>query len=246
MGSKKPPIVDILSTYVNKTLLGRPLKEDLTGKKFGKLTVERYLGRTAWLVTCECNTSESFSVLRRNLVSGHTESCGCKRYPQRIELQKEYAEDLKKNIKYNFWSQLRRHKNVYTGLCLCGKRFTKRSKNPHSILSCGCIGPEKGALPKDIFNTFKTKHEMNTTWTKIRERSKRLRTSMDPLWAQDFVWFLGWAISQPNFGEVFDPDYNGKKYVLRKDCNKGYTPENSFLSRAGGIAGRRQTIVHRS
>lgn len=54
-------------------------KLDLTGQKYGKLTVlapaENVGGRTAWLCRCDCGRE---IVARTNrLRSGHTSSCGC-------------------------------------------------------------------------------------------------------------------------------------------------------------------------
>lgn len=52
---------------------------DLTGQKFGRLTVikraENKSGQTMWLCRCECG-NERF-VCGGNLKSGHTKSCGC-------------------------------------------------------------------------------------------------------------------------------------------------------------------------
>ena len=55
--------------------------EDLTGRRYGRLTVVR-LDRTEdhltyWRVRCDCGTE--FTVYRGNLVQGKTRSCGCYR-----------------------------------------------------------------------------------------------------------------------------------------------------------------------
>jgi hypothetical protein len=48
---------------------------DLTDKKFGKLTAIKYLRNRKWLCLCECgNTTEIFT---QNLTRDHTKSCGC-------------------------------------------------------------------------------------------------------------------------------------------------------------------------
>ena len=55
-------------------------KYDLTGKRFGKLTVigespNKKWGQRIWVCKCDCgNTVE---VCGGNLKSGHTNSCGC-------------------------------------------------------------------------------------------------------------------------------------------------------------------------
>lgn len=54
-------------------------KLNLTGQKFGKLTVlapaENIRGRTAWLCLCECGNKTV--ALTSRLRSGRTKSCGC-------------------------------------------------------------------------------------------------------------------------------------------------------------------------
>ena len=61
---------------------------DLTGKTFGRLTVERQAPRTyqtMWACVCACN--RGVTVSGANLRSGHTTSCGC----VRDELRPTYA-----------------------------------------------------------------------------------------------------------------------------------------------------------
>ena len=69
------------------------VQNDLTGKKFGKLTVvevshrEKGTGRTYWKCTCDCpdfkekfeKTGEYFIADQHSLVSGKCNSCGCMR-----------------------------------------------------------------------------------------------------------------------------------------------------------------------
>jgi hypothetical protein len=72
--------------------------KDLTGKKFGRLTVIKrdyntiYKNDTYWL--CKCDCGKEVSVCRGNLKSGNTRSCGC--------LHSEIiSKILRKNNKYN-------------------------------------------------------------------------------------------------------------------------------------------------
>lgn len=54
---------------------------DLTGKRFGRLTVTSFYGsirnKRYWNCTCSCGGS--IVVARFNLKNGSTKSCGCKR-----------------------------------------------------------------------------------------------------------------------------------------------------------------------
>lgn len=57
--------------------------KDITGQRFGKLTVIKHIGKNAnntslWLCKCDCcNFTE---VLKTNLSNDHTRSCGCLRH----------------------------------------------------------------------------------------------------------------------------------------------------------------------
>ena len=54
--------------------------KDITGRRYGKLTVVRQMGcdihgHTLWEVKCDCGTA--FLVSKQNLTNGNTKSCGC-------------------------------------------------------------------------------------------------------------------------------------------------------------------------
>lgn len=53
---------------------------DLTGNRYGQLTVVRFLGRNpsgTYMWECQCDCGKITSVSRNNLTRGHTLSCGC-------------------------------------------------------------------------------------------------------------------------------------------------------------------------
>lgn len=51
--------------------------DDITGRRFGRLTVIRYVGGSKWECVCDCGNTKSVDGFR--LKSGKTQSCGCKR-----------------------------------------------------------------------------------------------------------------------------------------------------------------------
>jgi len=56
--------------------------EDLTGKKFAKLTVIKYLGQvrtgqSQWLCKCDCPEGNEHIALGSHLKTGNIQSCGC-------------------------------------------------------------------------------------------------------------------------------------------------------------------------
>lgn len=55
-------------------------KKDLTGKKFGKLTAIKCIGKgtdRSYLWECKCDCGKTINVLATSLLSGNTKSCGC-------------------------------------------------------------------------------------------------------------------------------------------------------------------------
>lgn len=59
--------------------------EDLTGQRFGKLTVQKRdknrKGRVAWICTCDCGGTKTATA--RDLKAGKIKSCGCLRHTHR-------------------------------------------------------------------------------------------------------------------------------------------------------------------
>lgn len=74
----------------------RKIKQDLTGKKFGMLTVigvdkERNdFDRIYWNCICDCGNPNYISVATSNLNDGSTTSCGCKRATTLKNMLKKY------------------------------------------------------------------------------------------------------------------------------------------------------------
>ena len=88
---------------------------DMTGQKYGRLTVIRYAGKAKdrhakWLCLCECG--KEVVVLGRSLRRGSTQSCGC--------LQKELTS--KRSKKENIWV-LEEDGQVVTGVSKDGRTF---------------------------------------------------------------------------------------------------------------------------
>ncbi len=76
---------------------------DLTGKKFGRLTVVRYEettedGRARWFCVCECGNTKV--VNSRQLREGKTKSCGCLQNESRAKTLR-ILRDRKHNIAYS-------------------------------------------------------------------------------------------------------------------------------------------------
>lgn len=122
-----------------------PKFEDLTGQKFGRLTViERAPnknGRTAWV--CKCNCGNEKIVISKSLKDGNTKSCGC--YHKEV-VAKQFSKDITNQRFGNLIAleptEDRRHGSiVWKCLCDCGNYHyttTEALLSGHPQ-SCGCI-----------------------------------------------------------------------------------------------------------
>lgn len=127
----------------------RPRK-DLTGMRFGKLTVleptKAESGRTAW--RCRCDCGKETVVLTINLVSGRTKSCGCGKNPRLDLAGRRFGKltvlEPAANIgRYTAWKCQ----------CDCGSEITIRTNSlvTGKTKSCGCIKGEKLDLTGDRY-----------------------------------------------------------------------------------------------
>lgn len=87
--------------------------KDLTGQKFGKLTViKRYkstninnkTNKTLWL--CKCDCGKEIVVTRTNLITGNSKSCGCIK-TKMLNKRAKYKELYQSRI-YRIWSGMKK------------------------------------------------------------------------------------------------------------------------------------------
>lgn len=88
-------------------------RADLTGKRFGDLTVigldgvrEKYgKKRTYWLCRCDCGKEKV--ILGNTLVSGLNKSCGCQRYRGSKKTKHGHASGYRHTRTYRSWCHMR-------------------------------------------------------------------------------------------------------------------------------------------
>ena len=100
---------------------------DLTGKRYGRLRVIKYVGDEKW--ECECDCGKITYPASYNLNKGHTKSCGCK---NKEDLLKALTKHGKRHTKiYSAWCRMKRRcsdKNIESfkyyggrGISVCEK-----------------------------------------------------------------------------------------------------------------------------
>ena len=143
-----------------------PKFEDLTGQRFGLLTVikraeNHILGsgkpRTMWTCACECGVVKNISA--QSLRQGTTVSCGCYGYRKRLE--NRVPDDLvglrfgRLTVKEQAESHTTKSGQIKTRwicLCDCGKEVTVSASNLRQgkTKSCGCYRSEFTVKTKSI------------------------------------------------------------------------------------------------
>lgn len=132
--------------------------QEIIGKKFGKLTVNAYIGKEihgktpthVYDCSCDCGT-QHFRVDRRNLVRGMTKSCGC----AHKDAGDAVLEDLT-GRKFGRWTVIERAPNrvsksgktrsiMWKCRCECGveKDVGARALKTGMSTSCGCLQKER-------------------------------------------------------------------------------------------------------
>lgn len=156
-------------------------KIDLTGQRFGRLTVtglgERINDRKAWNCTCECGTK--VTIRQYSLTGGNTNSCGCLNKELVSELGKKNAVDEVCN-KYGRLTVIKKA-NVQDNShvkwlceCICGNKTIVDSSNLRSgrVKSCGCLSRE---VARETILETNSKREYTSETIKYAHESLRLK-----------------------------------------------------------------------
>lgn len=136
------------------------IRDDLTGKKFGMLTVVKELGENKILCRCECGTIKK--CYKSNVKSGLTKSCGCMRKKPPAEWQMARI----KNIVGQRFGKLVVLEELGNRrvLCKCDCGTVKNINKSHllngDIQSCGCLLAKSGVNNSKPFLSDKTNVSM--------------------------------------------------------------------------------------
>lgn len=163
---------------------------DLSGKRFGKLTVIGQAGRTAdrhilWECKCDCGGSAFSS--GKDLVSGHTRSCGC--------LQKEtvsrnrYKHGDRDGRLYQVWkSMIKRCENEndksyryygLIGVSVCPEWHDYVSFRSWAMENGYDDKAKYGACTIDRINPYGNYEPSNCRWISNAEQQKNKRKDWD-------------------------------------------------------------------
>ena len=167
--------------YCDKCKRPIKLKNDLVGKKFGKLTVIDYAenkvqpnGSTKKQFKCICDCGNECVVQSSHLISGHTTSCGC-------EQKRITGNAHLKDISGFRFGKLVAKERVYINgkpkwrcICDCGKEKITDIRNLTSgkTLSCGCIMSVSENNMKNILTKLGYEFEQEYKFEDCRNKRK--------------------------------------------------------------------------
>lgn len=179
----------------------RSPRADLTGEKFGRLTVQEWAGNGKWKCLCECGNT--ILVQTDNLKSGNTKSCGCY---QKEQASKVNFKDLT-GQRFGKLIVLERVENDrfghvnYKCQCDCGGITIVDATNLRNGItnSCGCL-KSKGEM---IINNWLQKHKINFI-SQYSHTEIVLESGRRP--------FFDFAIFNPDGSIKCFIEYNGKQH----------------------------------
>ena len=158
---------------IPKTTAGNGSRaEDLTGRRFGQLTVirqaESLKGRTMWLCRCDCGNEKT--VAAHELKNGKTRSCGCLKADGRTRNSVDLTGQRFGRLTALYLTGKRDKKGslYWHCRCDCGNEadVTEDSLVYGNYRSCGCLKKE---IQKDITNKL---HRIDGTCVEWIEKRK--------------------------------------------------------------------------
>lgn len=162
------------------------IKRDLTGLKFGKLTVvsptnKRSSGCVVWRCICDCGNTRL--IPSQSLTTGNTKSCGCL-YSTNL-VGKRFGKLLVLELVPS------KGRRFYRCLCDCGKQSTVRAAHlkGSKISSCGCMQGNKGLEYGDA--SFNSLYSTYIRGAKIRGLSFELSKEIFKILTQSDCYYCG-------------------------------------------------------
>lgn len=162
-------------------------KEDLTNKKFGDLTVIKFVGkrpignysRVSMIWECVCSCGKISNVVTANLLSGNTQSCGCRKAGKSIYVVDNYHR-LTYKKSFRKIRQNAKNKKLEFNITIDYIETLMKLQNNRCFLSNILIHIEDGSASLDRIDSSKGYIEGNVQWVhRTYNRMKNILTQKE-------------------------------------------------------------------
>lgn len=155
-----------------KNNLSKILKKDLTGKKFGKLTVIKFIGvnkNKKNIYECKCECGGRCIATSQSLTTGHTSSCGCINSSGNMLIEQCIRKFNVKYIKeYHININTENIKFIRYDFYLPDLKIAIEYDGEQHYFPVNIFGGEKKFLRQKELDEFKNKYCINNNITLIR------------------------------------------------------------------------------
>ena len=224
-------------------------RDDLTGRKFGKLTVvgydhTDYKGETYWLCECDCGNPELVTVRRQSLRQGTTTSCGCRQH-EMIDLT---GSKFNRLSVLGFAGRDSGGRSLWHCLCECGNEIIVEGYSLKSggTKSCGCWNRDRIANLNKTHGLSHGDEKLYPVWKSMKARCNNPNNvayknyggrgiKVCDEWEHDFQAFYEWALENG-----YDPSLS----IDRINNDDGYNPYNCKWSTALEQSNNRRSCYH--
>ena len=200
-----------------------PKREDMTGQKFGRLTVTGFShtakNKTYWDCLCDCGKGKK--VRAASLKKGDTKSCGC------LKTKEMKGRRFGKLIVIEY-SHKRRGVLYWKCLCDCGKEHVASGNNLRRghVKSCGCLVIEVNKNNHHSTTHGSSYSKTYESWAGMKQRCINPNHHKYETYGKAGVTVCDrWSKSFENF--LADMGERPKNMTLdRINPFKGYSPDN--------------------
>ena len=196
-------------------------REDLAGRRFGKLVAQKYVGKRKWLCKCDCGNETV--ALNYNLKSGSTTSCGCVLASKKKELTGKRFGRL---VAIKFIKSSKTTRAKWLCKCDCGnicKVQTSMLINGTTV-SCGCYNSEMTANRNRSHG--KTHTPEYGSWNSMIERCNNSKSTYYRYYGDRGIKICERWLDYNNFYEDMHSTYKKGLTIDRIDSNGNYEPSN--------------------